>query len=346
MRFRSFLPTLLVLLALVGPAAARSPSAEIDRLVLEHYPQPGPGCAVAVVSGGKVVHLKGYGLADVRNKKPLTADSIFDLASVSKQFTATCIMLLADRGKLRLEDDVRRFLPELKERQTPIRIANLLGMTSGLPEYDLDDQDATPAQLLAQYGSQRMRFAPGRKYEYLNTNYALLTVILQRISGESQRAFLRREVFGPLGMKSSDFLEDDGYRAPGQVRGYAMNEDTGRPNLSEFPVAGWGDGNVLSSARDMATWLLALRRLALLRKATWIRAWTSGKLTDGSETGYGFGFEVQDDPACVYHSGSWYGTSTYMAWYPEADYGVVVLSNLEDSPVDTVADGIDQIFAR
>lgn len=340
---------LLVLLALVAPAGAQEiggpQAAAIQKLVLGRYPQPGPGCAVAVVKGGRIVHLKGYGLADVRAGKPLTPDSVFDLASVSKQFTAACILLLADRGRLKVDDDVRRYLPELQAGKNVLRIANLLGMTSGLPEYETDEAGATPESVLEEVADQRRRFAPGARYVYTNTNYALLTLVLQRVTGTTQRQFLRQNLFDPLGMKSSDFLERDDYRAPGQVRGYAKAE-SGRAELSEHPVTGLGDGNVLSTARDMATWLLALRKQAILKKSTWQRAWTSGKLSGGEETGYGFGFEVQDKPRCVYHSGSWYGTATYMAWYPEEDYGVVVLSNLEDSPVDELADGMDALYLR
>lgn len=341
---RPVLACLLVLLTLVGPAAAQGPGPAIDAIVLEHYPQPGPGCAVAVVKDGRIVHLKGYGLADVRNRKAITPDSVFDLASCSKQFTATCIMLLADRGKLRLDDDARRFLPVLKERKSPIRITNLLGMTSGLPEYEVDTPGTTPEDVLTQVADERLKFAAGKKYEYTNTNYALLTLMVERITGLSQRQFLRQNVFVPLGMKASDFLEQDSYRAPGQVRGYAMG-DKGRAVLSENPVTGLGDGNVVSSARDMATWLLALRKRALLKPGTWKRAWTEGTLADGSATGYGFGWEISRKPLCVYHSGSWYGTATYMEWYPDEDYGIVVLSNLEDSGVTDVAEAVGELFA-
>lgn len=345
MSLRPILACLLVLLTLTGPAAARSLGAEIDAVVLEQYPQPGPGCAVAVVKDGKIAHLKGYGLADVRSRKPITPDSVFDLASCSKQFTATCVLLLADRGKLRLDDDARRFLPELKERPSPVRVANLLGMTSGLPEYEVDTPGTSPEDVLRQVADERLKFGAGKKYEYVNTNYALLTLMVERLTGMSQRQFLRQEVFGPLGMKASDFLEEDGYRAPGQVRGYALN-DKGRAVLSENPVTGLGDGNVVSSARDMATWLLALRKQALLKPGTWKRAWTEGTLADGKRTGYGFGWEISRNPLCVSHSGSWYGTATYMEWYPEEDFGIVVLSNLEDSGVTDVAEGVGALFRR
>lgn len=308
-------------------------SQEIDAIVANHLDGEGPGAAVAITYYGELIHLKGYGYADLAAEVPLSGRSVFDLASVSKQFTAACVLLLEEQGRLEFKDSVRKWLPEL---QHPIPIANLLGMTSGLPDYTYGE-GVRPKDVLAEVGELPLNFPTGEQYEYINTNYALLTLLIERVSGMSQREFLKKNIFRPLGMLQSDFLETDAY-PKSCVRGYKNSAG----ELDEWPLGGLGDGNVLSSASDLALWLAAMRDHKCLSKESWKRAHRSGKLTSGQSSGYGFGWQIsQDDNRCIWHGGSWYGSLTRLSWYPDTDYGMAVLCNFSEGPLEPLCDELD-----
>lgn len=326
----------------------------IDGVVSKQVQQGGPGCAVAVVVSGVVVHRKGYGLASIESKTAIGPETLFDLASCTKAFTATAILLLAERGALSLDDDVRKHLPELPARGKgrPVKVADLLGHTSGLTEYTGHvDEVKTLAQVLALAAAKRNRKGPGAEFDYCNTNYALLGLVVERVSKKSYREFLRGEIFGPLGMKTSDVLDATTPPLEGRAEGYKRRH-AGRPPRrtwvpSTFDTPGiTGDGGVFSSIDDLVRWDAALTASSLLKPETQARAFTSGRLDSGEETGYGLGWCVGENAGRRFadHSGSWMGTNTYIGRL--GGVTVIVLSNDEDLDTGELGRAIAEVLAR
>lgn len=315
-------------------------SQTIRRTLAQQVQNDGPGAIVAVARDGILIGRGAVGNADVERKIPIDADTVFDLASCSKQFTAMGIMILADSGKLAFDDDARRFLPELVVREPPIRICDLLHMTSGLPDYEklLNHlEDKTNLDVLHAVASRPLLFATGAKFNYCDTNYVLLATIIERVSGRSFAQFLESEVFDPAGMKQSVVLEAPGQPIGHRAEGYTRDKQ-GAIKPSREDTRTYGDGQVMTSALDLIKWDDALRRNIFVKPQTLARAFTSGTLSDGTPCGYGFGWFVSEkDGHTVEHGGKWAGTSTYILRRLDSGITVIVLSNLEQFPARKVA---------
>jgi CubicO group peptidase (beta-lactamase class C family) len=321
-------------------------SGEIHDVLARAVPADGPGAVAMVLKEGKVVGQGAVGWADVKNRIPITTHTVFDLASCSKQFTAMAVMILAERGKLSFEDDARKFLPELAERDPPVRVADLLHMTSGLPDYEkiLDHlEDKTNTDVLNAVARRPLLFPVGTKYNYCDTNYVLLALIVERVSGRSYAQFLKQEIFDPAGMKQAVVLERPGQPIADRAEGYARGKDGIR--ISREDTRTYGDGQVMTSAEDLANWDRALRENRLVGHEMLARAFTSGKLTDGKPCGYGFGWVVpqREGSHCVEHAGGWNGTSTYIFRNLDSGLTVIVLSNLEKFAVRKIGREIEEL---
>lgn len=357
--------TLIAIMAL--PDAPRSSQAEqVDALFASY--SNSPGAAVAVVKDGKILLAKGYGFADVQAKTPITEDTGFDIASCSKPFTATAVLLLAGRGKLDLEDPLAKTCPEFTGGAAAVTIRQLLNHTGGLADYEslfvasgrvgpivpmpssTKHQDGEPTsadtlKLLAGNGS--LEFPPGTKFDYSNSGYVVLGQVVERTSGERLAEFLKREVFRKLGMKHTILVDERLQDVLLRAHGYAKKDD--RDDMDFTPLNRiYGDGNVHSSARDMAIWLASLDRHAILPEGWQRLAWTPADLIGGGVTDYGFGWVVgshKGEPE-VSHEGGWAGFESSILYFPQRKIGVVVLSNLEEMPVGDLSTKIADIYLQ
>jgi CubicO group peptidase (beta-lactamase class C family) len=329
--------------------------ATVDELLSRRIRPDGPGVAVLVLVNGKPMYAGSRGLANLAGAVPITGRTLFELASVSKQFTAMSMLILADRGRLDLEDEVRAYLPELPvlERGRPIRLIDLLWHTSGLPDY--------LHQFAGDYhsGLSRVRnhdlprllhgqpivFPPGTRHEYSNSNYALLPLVVDRAAGESYPAFLRKHVFRPLGMNTALVPLESVEEISGRASGY--DEVGGAYQLSECPNAIWGDGSVWASSEDMGQWAHGLSGNAgkLVRDDLWDLMFRKGRLDSGAEFNYGLGIRVQQ--FCghpVYgHGGRWAGYCSYFGFYG-GQLAVAVLGNNRSLDAEDLADAIARAY--
>lgn len=332
--------------------------AAIDQLVEKSDITPdGPGIAILVQQPGRLLFKKGYGLANLKSRAPITSKTMFELASVSKSFTATAVLILHDRGQLSIDDDVRQYLPELPQyhENRPIRIRDLLHHVSGLPDYmSFENVPArhetwwSDEDYAAAFSKQRkehpLDFPTGAKYEYNNTNYMLLGLLIERVAQKPFGLFLRDEVFVPAGMQNSFVYESPRAapkeHAPGCIRalGYEWRkkkqiwaEAWGAPPLREETLLTVGDGGIWTNLEDMALWDLAVREGKLLKEATWKMALKPSKTRDGKTNEYGLGWTLyRDDSGGLNgygHEGSWGGFRTSYYRYLAADRTTVVLSN-------------------
>lgn len=337
-----------VLLALLSaaPGGTSRPTELSERIRQVLAPQVasgGPGAIVVVARDGVVLGQYAMGYANLETKIPIDGNTVFDLASCSKQFTAMGIMVLADGGKLAFDDDARKYLPELAARQPPIRIADLLHMTSGLPDYEklLDHlEDKSNLDVLHAVAARPLLFQTGSKFDYCDTNYVLLATIIERVSGKSFAQFLKSEIFEPAGMKQSVVLEAPDQPIAHRAQGYSRDK-AGRIKPSREDTQTYGDGQVMTTALDLMKWDAALSQNMLCKPQTLTLAFTSGTLSDRKPCGYGFGWYVNTrNGRRVEHGGSWFGTSTHILRHLDSGITVIVLSNLQQFPAGKVCNDV------
>lgn len=334
---------LFVLFWLALGAAAAPPSAPDIDPVFHAWQGKVPGGAVGVVLKDKLVYSKGYGMANLAKGIPNTPQTLYDLASVSKQFCATAVLLQAQKGKLSLKAGLGTYLPGLPDYAAKTPVENLLNMTSGFPDYDFDGA-VDRKTLIATLNEGEPSFRAGSRYEYLNMNYALLTYVVQKVASQSMGQVLEYGIFRPLKMSHTVFLSKADQVIADRAVGYAKNGSGWSKSVSDSP--GVADGNVFSSVEDLSLWARdLLRGSSLLTPESLKKAWTSGR-AGGEETGYGFGFEIDEHEGYrrISHTGSWYGTATYVALYPQLKLGVIVLSNREDEDVYSLGEQVEDLY--
>lgn len=308
---------------------------------------------VLVAEKGKIVYQASFGKANEETGEKITEKSVFELASVSKQFTAMAIAILQEQGKLAYQDKVQTYIPTFP--YPDISVLHLLHHTSGLPDYmellaehwlpQNENKIATNQDIVTLFADKKpaLRFAVGEKYEYSNTGYALLASIIEKASGVEFGAFLDKHIFKPLGMKQT-LVYRRRYK-PQEVKnyalGYVINEKTKKTVLpdksDDHKMAVWldgivGDGTVNSTVGDMLKWDRALYTEKLVKKATIDLIHTSGKLNNGKETGYGFGVSIMNHKIMgkvINHSGGWIGYVTYFERHIDNDKTIVILQNRE-----------------
>ena len=293
--------------------------------------------AILVAKNNKVVYKNQIGYADFRKKIPLREESTFQLASVSKQFTAAAIMLLHERNKIHISDTINTYFPDFPFEN--ITIENLLNHTSGLPKYFWVaehewNKEKAPTnnemmQLLTKSTVQRF-FKPGRNFDYSNTGYLVLASIIEKVSGNSFGNFLKENIFNPLGMKNSYVysFENDSIRK-NQLKGYRLYrgwKHIGIPNTVNDAVV--GDKNIYSTTEDLFKWNYGLNSGKLLSKASLDLMYCQGETVYGRKVPYGFGFRINTKQKnTIYHYGKWNGFSTALTNYLDDDLVVIVLEH-------------------
>jgi CubicO group peptidase (beta-lactamase class C family) len=316
-------------------------AAKIDSLIEFYYEQGVFSGTVLVAEAGKVIYQKGFGYANVDTKDRLEPKSVFRLGSLSKQFTAMCIMILEEQGKLNYDDNLQKYIPELKYEGITIR--HLLWHTSGIPGYmDFmtkhfsDDEWYVNDDVIKvlEKDHPEKHFEPGEKYEYSNTGYLLLASVVERASGVSFEKFLQQNIFDKLRMSSSifPFGKKEFDEMANRVLGYNRKKDGGYVvnDYIDFDYDVYGDGGVFSNVIDLFKWNEALATEKLVRKETIQEAYTPYVLNDGSVGDYGFGWSISEVDAnkIVEHSGSWIGFRTYILRDITNNHCVIVLTNL------------------
>ncbi|HEY0334615.1 MAG TPA: serine hydrolase domain-containing protein [Stenotrophomonas sp.] len=320
--------------------------AAVDRVFAAFAPGM-PGCAVAVYRNGVAEFEKGYGLANLETLTPIDPHTVFDIGSTSKQFTAAAIVLLAEDGKLSLDDDVRKYLPEMPDYGSPVTIRQMLHHTAGLRDYvtlltfaDVDYDDvSTPAQALAMLARQKhLNYRPGESFLYSNSGYFLGSQIVERVSGMSMREFARQRIFAPLGMDHSFYKDDHAEVVAHQASGYAPEEE-GRYRISEPNWEETGDGGVQTSVADLAHWVSNFTT-PRIGGAGFVREMErTGTLNDGQSLDYALGLIVSAHRGrrMVHHGGSWGGYRAEIVRFPEVGLGVTALCNSANADASTLA---------
>jgi len=347
---------LAAVIALAPAAAGAAPPAgdAVDDLVRAEMDRQGiPGLALAILQGSAEPDLRGYGLANVELDAPVTPDTIFQSGSIGKQFTAAGILLLAEDGRLSLDDTLARHFPAGPPSWHRIRIRHLLTHTSGLKDYGDDEvdlrRDYSEAELLRIAMSVPLDFEPGTQWSYSNTGYLVLGLLVSRLAGRHWDEFLAERVFGPAGMTTTRMISEaeivphraSGYRhGPG---GALLNQEWVSPTMNSL-----GDGALYFSVRDLAAWDATLEARRLLAPASYAAWWTPVTLADGTTFPYGFGWDLDDlaGRPVIRHGGSWQGFRTEIARFVDDGLTLVVLANCAGADpteiVDRLAGQLDE----
>ena len=346
------LVSFMVLLGSCGqpPADDGSPAEAIDELFAAYAQDVQPGLAVAVIRDGKFVFERSYGYADIDARTPITADTAFDLASVSKQFAAMAIMMLEENGKLSYDDAVSKYVPELQVYEG-VTIRHLLLHTGGLPDYyDVIDTSAgmptnqDAAELLGKMA--KADFPPGERYEYSNAGYDMLGPIVEAASGMRFAEFVQQRIFTPLGMNNSRVHDDTLPVIPNRARGYEPVEGGFALNDYSALNAIVGSGDLFSTLNDLYRWDQALYTEALVSAATLELAFTSGTNHKGESLDYGFGWRTEEYAGHkrLRHGGSWVGFRSHIARIPDLRFTVILLSNRADFEPEGYVDTITDLY--
>lgn len=336
--------TALLCLALLLPATASAQLGDalrlrIDSVFADVNRSNGPGCAVGVADGD-ARYLRGYGMSDLQQGTAIAARSIFHVASVSKQFTAMSVALLAEDGKLTLDDDIRSYVPELPDLGQRITLRQLMHHTSGIRDqwsllslagWRFPDDLISERDVLWVLARQRgLNFTPGSEYLYSNSGYTLLAVVTQRVSGMSLRQFAEQRVFAPLGMADTHFHDDHAMVVPGRTSAYVPRGNEWRVSIPVFDT--YGATSLFTTAGDLLTWMAFLDRVRS-EESAWGRvvraAETSGLLTNGRAINYGFGLSLGDfrGTRTIGHGGADAGYRAFVERYPDLKGAVAVLCN-------------------
>jgi CubicO group peptidase (beta-lactamase class C family) len=330
-------------------------SASIDA-AFSDYAKPGsPGCAVAIARDSKLIYSKGYGLANLEENLPITPDTVFDIGSTSKQFTAASILLLEKQGKLSVNDDVRKYIPELPDYGKKITILHLLNHTSGLRDYltlfDLSginiDNVTTDYEALALITRQTaLNFDPGSDWLYSNTGFFLLSVIVKRVSGQSLHDFAAANIFVPLGMTHTLYRTSHTLLIPNRALAYDPVPKNPGFTLDVSYFEQTGDGAVHTTVGDLLKWDENFYSGAIGGKALLSELQRPGTLNSGKTLDYAKGFFVEDFRGLptVRHGGSWGGYRAELLRFPQQHFSVVCLCNRSDSDPEKRADKIAELF--
>ena len=309
-----------------------------------------PGAAVAVIRQGRVVKLQGYGLASVEFNVPVTAETVFEIGSVSKQMTAAGILLLVEDGKIELDAKISQYLPGTPDSWNEVTVRHLLTHTSGIKNYTGLDGFALSRRhkrdsFIKELAAQPLDFPTGTRFNYNNSGYNLLGYIIESVSGKSYWDFMRERIFVPLKMTNT-FDRDPQYIIKNRATGYEWNGTAlvGRDyDLTDVFSA----GAIVSTIQDLIKWDAAWRSDTLLKKETKALAWTPAVLRDGASYPYGFGWRFSDvrGHRLVAHSGQTAGFGANISRYTNDDLTVIALTNLGELGMGTlIAQGVAKIY--
>ena len=318
---------------------SKDPRTFAAQLLAPYDRTDGPGAAVAVWRGGRTLFAKGYGMANLAYTVPFTATTPTNIGSTSKQFTAFAVMLLVEQGTLRLDDDVRKHIPELPDLGRTVTVRNLLTHTSGYRElynglslagrrFDEGDHvDRSEVISIVQH-QPALQNAPGAEFNYNNTGFALTALIVERVSGMTFPEFMQREVFGPIGMTHTMVRSDRHGTVPGATEGYTRGANGEWRTLGDLP-ASMGAGAIYTTLGDLQRWVENYAHPRVGTAASIAQMMTPFTLTTGKSTGYGMGLfvDTQGPLKRIQHGGADVAHRSMLAYYPEIDAGVTVQSN-------------------
>ena len=318
---------------------------KIDSVLHAKYPPNAPGATFLIAKKGQVVYKKAFGLANLELSLPMHTENVFDIASMTKQFTAIAILMLEERGKLRIENTLDQYLPDFPNGQQ-ITLHHLLTHTAGIKDFTrvkglngIAHQNLSPAALIDFFKHEPADFAPGTGHRYSNAGYVVLGAIIEKVSGQSYQDFITTHIFKKLGMNASYY---GSHRQIIKNRASGYHDKKGyvhrRPVSYSIPYA---SGALLSTVQDLFIWQEALKNNRLIGKVTADKAFANYTLVNGTAINYGYGWHIKDlkGLAARTHGGHFFGFKSMGVYLPKEDIYVVALTNCDcNSPTAITSD--------
>ena len=327
----------IIVICLLSFASLNAQSIEttIDELLAERYPTGQPGATALVAKNGSVIYRKAFGTANLELDVPMKPEHVFEIGSITKQFTSVSILMLMEQGKLSLEDEITTYLPDYPTHGKKISIHSLLNHTSGIKSYtamqsfrELARTDMSPTELIDVFKNEPMDFDPGEEYRYNNSAYIILGHIIEVVSGKTYGDFVEQQIFQKLGMKNSHYGSMSKI-IKNRASGYQPTDDGFRNADYLSLTLPYAAGSIMSCVDDMLLWEQALHKNTLISEKSKQLAFTNGALNNGDPIYYGYGFSVDEinGTPTIEHGGGIFGYETYGVYVPSEDLYIIVLTN-------------------
>lgn len=323
---------------------------QVDDYLAEHSKPDAPGISLLIAKDGKVLYKKAVGMADLELNVPLTTDNVFEIGSITKQFTAVSILMLEEQGKLKIEDEITKYIPDYPTLGKTITIHHLLNHTSGIKSYTSMDSfmplartDMNPTEIIDKFKNEPMDFDPGEKFLYNNSGYILLGYIIEVVSGQSYAEFIQEHIFDKVGMTAS-YYGSMKKLIPNRAKGY--QDQNGFVNADYLSLTlPYAAGSIMSTVDDLLKWQNAISANSLIKRSSLEKAINGSTLNNGEKIPYGYGWgkgNINGSPS-IEHSGGIFGYTTNGIFLPEENMYVIGLSNCDCSNVSNATNQIAAI---
>ncbi|MEE9361848.1 MAG: serine hydrolase domain-containing protein [Cellulophaga sp.] len=307
---------------------------KIDSLLEAKYLSTNPGAVFLISKNGNVIYKKALGLANLELNVPMKYETVFEIGSMTKQFTAVSILMLLEKGKLNLNDEITKYIPDYPTHGKTITIHHLLIHTSGIKNYtrlkalnDISKKDLTPLELIDFFKNEPMDFAPGEQFKYNNSGYIILGYIIEKVSGQNYASFVEENIFKRIGMTSSFYASHKNV-IKNRASGYNSKDGYFNTRFISFTLT-YAAGSLMSNVEDMAKWQEALNNNKLVSKNILDKAFTNYKLNNGELINYGYGWHIKklNGAPSREHGGSIFGFKSMGVFMPNEDVYVIGLTN-------------------
>tara|TARA_R110002110_G_scaffold175760_5_gene379483 strand:- start:4157 stop:5812 length:1656 start_codon:yes stop_codon:yes gene_type:complete len=325
----------LLIIAATSNTVAQNFEKQIDEMLEAQYKPDIPGATALIAKDGKVIYRKAFGLANLELNVPMKPESVFEIGSITKQFTAVSILMLIEQNKLSLDDEITAFIPDYPTNGKSITVHHLLNHTSGIKSYtdmaifrESARTDMTPTELIDVFKNEPMDFDPGEEWQYNNSGYILLGYIIEKVSGDSYADFIQENIFDKLGMQHSYYGSQSAV-IPNRASGYQPSEN-GYKNADYLSLTlPYAAGSIMSTVDDLLIWNQAIHNNTLISKESKEMAFTNHPLNNGKATNYGYGWqpnELNGTPS-IEHGGGIFGYNTMGVYVPSENVYVAVFTN-------------------
>lgn len=353
---KNILVLIITLLAISSPIKiyAQTLESSIDSLLQEKYLGDAPGATFLISRNGNIIYEKAFGLSNLELNVPMETDNVFEIGSMTKQFTAISILILLEKGELNLDDEITKFIPDYPTNGNKITIHHLLTHTSGIKSYTsmkglnaISKQDLTPLALIEFFKNEPVDFVPGEKFKYNNSGYVILGYIIEKVSGQTYTDFVEEHIFKELEMTASQYAS---HREVIQNRasGYHnKNNEYVNSRYISFSLP-YSSGSLMSTVNDMFKWQEAIKSNLLISKKASKKAFTNYTLNDGEHINYGYGWHIvsNNNIRSFEHGGSIFGFKSMGVYLPDLDIYVIGLNNCDCNSPTKVTREIAALAAK
>jgi CubicO group peptidase (beta-lactamase class C family) len=332
---------------------AQDAESKIDSLLLEKYAPDAPGADFLIARNGEIIYKKAFGLANLELGVPMKTDNVFEIGSMTKQFTAISILMLLEKGELNLDDEITSYIPDYPTKGHKITIHHLLTHTSGIKSFTsikglnaIANNDLTPLELIDFFKNETMDFAPGEAFKYSNSGYVILGYIIESVSGQSYADFVEEHIFKRLKMTSSQYASHKKV-VQRRASGYSHRDGYINTRRISFTIP-YASGSLMSSVDDMFLWQEAIKNNVLISEETTEKAFTNYSLNSGEPINYGYGWHLKANDGMLSreHGGSIFGFKSMGVYLPASDIYVIGLTNCDCNSPTKVTRQIAELVAK